>query len=97
MPKAKKEAAKEVLETTNTEAGPETSVEPVQLTIADMQAAANIIDLASRRGAFHAKEMSTVGNAYNKLNAFLEHIAATQAPAEGTEEAAESTEAAPAE
>lgn len=88
----------EVVEEVTTEAaeGPETSVEPAQLTIADMQAAANIIDLASRRGAFHAKELTTVGAAFNKLNAFLEHIAATQAPAEDTEEAAEA-DAAPAE
>lgn len=72
------------------EATAETSVEAVQLTIQDMQAVANIVDLASRRGAFHAKEMETVGATYNKLSAFLEHIAAQQT---ASEEAAEGEEA----
>ena len=57
--------------------------EPVQLTLADMQALNSIIDLASRRGAFHASELSQVGAAYNKLNGFLEAVAAQQAEDEG--------------
>ncbi len=71
--------------------GPETSMEPVQLTLNDMQAAANVIDLASRRGAFHAKEMTSVGEVYNKLAAFLEHVAAQQPAAPAKQE--ETTEA----
>jgi len=55
------------------------TLEPVQLTLQDMSAIANVIDLASRRGAFHANEMSAVGNVYNKLNGFLQYVAATQA------------------
>ena len=44
---------------------------PVQLTLADLQLLAQIIDLASRRGAFQASEMAQVGTAYNKLSLFL--------------------------
>jgi len=51
---------------------------PIQLNLQDLQAIANIVDLASRRGAFHAKEMSSVGEAYSKLTDFLEHIASQQ-------------------
>jgi hypothetical protein len=43
----------------------------VQLTVADLQLLAKIVDLASRRGAFQAAELSNVGEAYNKLAAFL--------------------------
>lgn len=56
-----------------------TSVEPVQLSIADLQLLARIVDLASRRGAFQAGELSQVGDAYNKLAGFLTYVEATQA------------------
>lgn len=68
-----------------------TTVEPVQLTIADLQMLARIVDLASRRGAFQAGELSQVGDAYNKLTGFLAFVESTQkkeaeaATAEGTE------------
>ena len=48
---------------------------PVQLTLADLQLLAQIIDLASRRGAFQASEMAQVGTAYNKLSLFLSSAA----------------------
>lgn len=57
---------------------PTTSVEPVQLTIADLQLLARIVDLASRRGAFQAGELSQVGDAYNKLASFLAYVESTQ-------------------
>jgi hypothetical protein len=50
---------------------PEQEVAPVQLTVADLQLLAKIVDLASRRGAFQAAELSNVGEAYNKLAGFL--------------------------
>ena len=54
------------------------AVEPVQLTIADLQMLGRIIDLASRRGAFQAGELSQVGDAYNKLSGFLAFVESTQ-------------------
>ena len=51
--------------------------EPVQLTITDLQLLGQIIDLASRRGAFQAPELAQVGAAYNKLASFLAYVDAT--------------------
>lgn len=63
---------------TEAEAPTTTSVEPVQLTIADLQMLARIVDLASRRGAFQAAELSQVGDAYNKLSGFLAYVESVQ-------------------
>jgi hypothetical protein len=60
------------------EAPTTTTVEPVQLTIADLQLLARIVDLASRRGAFQAGELSQVGDAYNKLAGFLSYVESVQ-------------------
>jgi len=54
-----------------TEAKP---AQDVQLTISDLQLVSRVIDLASRRGAFQAAEMSQVGDIYNKLTAFLSQV-----------------------
>ena len=87
----KKAAAPEVVEVPVAEAAQTTtSVEPVQLTIADLQLVARIVDLASRRGAFQAAELSQVGDAYNKVTGFLAYVESVQskepAAAESTEE-----------
>jgi hypothetical protein len=92
MAKAKKAVAPEVQApvAAEAEAATTTTMEPVQLTIADLQLLARIVDLASRRGAFQAGELSQVGDAYNKLSGFLAYIESTQAkeaeaaPAEAT-------------
>ncbi len=55
-----------------------TTMEPVQLTIADLQLLSRIVDLASRRGAFQAGELSQVGDAYNKLTGFLAYVESVQ-------------------
>lgn len=55
-----------------------------ELTIADLQNIRSVIDMAARRGAFGAAEMTAVGGVFNKLDTFL--IAVT--PKEGTEGAA---------
>lgn len=68
-----------------------TPVEPVQLTINDLQTMAKIIDLSSRRGAFQAAELSQVGETYNKLAGFLAYVEQEQA-----KEAAEAATPAPA-
>ena len=92
MAKANKKASKTVAaETVAAETQTTTSVEPVQLTIADLQLLSRIVDLASRRGAFQAGEMSQVGDAFNKLSGFLAYIESTQkadVPAEATTETA---------
>lgn len=67
-----------------------TTMEPVQLTIADLQLLARIVDLASRRGAFQAGELSQVGAAYNKLSGFLSYVESVQK--KDTEEVATETE-----
>jgi len=75
-----------------TEAQTTTSVEPVQLTIADLQLLARIVDLASRRGAFQAGELSQVGDAYNKLAGFLAYVESVQKKEEA-EKVADTAEA----
>ena len=56
----------------------QTSVESVTLTINDLQLLAQIVDLASQRGAFRAPELEQVGAAYNKLAGFLRYVASVQ-------------------
>jgi hypothetical protein len=46
------------------------------ITVADLNLLRNIIDLASRRGAFQASEMKQIGEVYDKLNQFLEAVVA---------------------
>jgi len=60
------------------------------LTINDLNAMKQIIDVASSRGAFKPGEMVAVGQTYNKLATFLEnvakqsqHTAPATAPAQG--------------
>ena len=45
-----------------------------QITITDLDALKNIIDLGSQRGAFKPNEMVAVGTIYNKLTNFLEQV-----------------------
>lgn len=52
-----------------------------ELSVADLQNLRTILDVASRRGAFSASEMSAVGNVFDRLNKFLEAVAPAQAPA----------------
>ena len=53
------------------------------LTVTDLQALKSIIDVASQRGAFKPNEMVTVGQTYNKLDAFLGAVTANQQPPQG--------------
>ena len=85
---AKKKASATASKTSKTEApAVETKVEgaapdATQLTIADLQAIAQVIDAAVRRGAFGASEVTEVGAIYNKLASFLKVIADQQRAAE---------------
>jgi len=66
-----------------TESGPE-------LTVSDLQNIRSIIDVAAKRGAFGAAEMSAVGGVFNKLDTFLSVVAPPQQPTsapEGAEQA----------
>jgi len=79
MAKSSKKAASAVEETqVPAQAETETTQEPVQLTIADLQLLARIVDLASRRGAFQAAELSQVGESFNKLSSFLNYVESVQ-------------------
>ena len=50
----------------------ETQQEPVQLKIADLLVAAQVIQIASARGAIKAEEMEQVGGVYTRLVQFLQ-------------------------
>jgi hypothetical protein len=51
---------------------------PAELTVQDLNAIKQIIDVASSRGAFRANEMAVVGQTYNKLESFLGAVEAQQ-------------------
>lgn len=93
MAKNTKKAVPEVQETvTAAENAPATaSLEPVQLSVSDLQVLARIVDLASRRGAFQAAELSQVGEAYNKLAGFLAYVESVQAKEKEAEATATAT------
>jgi hypothetical protein len=61
------------------------------ITVTDLIAIRDILNLAAERGAFKAEEMLDVGTVYNKLSKFLEAVVA-QAAAQ--EQSAEETPAA---
>ncbi len=54
--------------------------EPVSITVTDLQALVNLIDVASSRGAFRGPELTAVGTLYSKLASFLQQV--TDASAE---------------
>jgi hypothetical protein len=55
----------------------ETAAQP-DLSVTDLTNIRSIIDVAVRRGAFGASEISGVGLAYDKLNAFLNAVTASK-------------------
>jgi len=59
--------------------------EAVQLGVADLQNAAQVIDAAVSRGAFRANEAAQVGAVYNKLEAFIKSVADAQKTQENAE------------
>jgi hypothetical protein len=54
-------------------------LEPVQLTITDLQLLSRVVDLASRRGAFQGPELTHVGGVFDKLSGFLAYVEQEQA------------------
>jgi hypothetical protein len=65
--------------TVETTADPaETVNEAPELTVNDLTAIKQVIDVASQRGAFKPNEMVSVGTIYNKLELFLNAVQAQQ-------------------
>lgn len=58
-------------------------MENQNITIADLDAIKQIIDIAVRRGAFQASEVKQVGEVYDKLSAFLDAVIAQAQAQEG--------------
>ena len=54
-----------------TKAEEKPTVEPVNLTIADLQVCKTIIEIASERGTFKADELQMVGLTYNRISQWL--------------------------
>ena len=70
----------------------------VQLQLSDILTAAQIIQLASSRGAFRAEEFTQVGGVYERLVSFLQASGALQAAPAGETPAEETpAEETPAE
>ena len=67
----------------------EAQAELPAVTVNDLVNVYNIIDLASKRGAFQANELSAVGSVANKVKAFVDHVQAQQAAAQEAEAPAE--------
>lgn len=59
---------------------------PESISLNDLQLLLQIVDLASKRGAFQGAELSQVGGIFDKLNAFLAFVAQQQAEAADAEE-----------
>ena len=73
--------AEEQAQQTATQEAPATAAQEnvaPQLSIADLQALLNVIDVASSRGAFRANELTNVGRVADKLTKFLQHVADQQ-------------------
>lgn len=66
----------------------EAAAASAELTINDLNALKQIIDVASQRGAFKPNEMSVVGTTYTKLETFLNAVQAQQPAQEQTEQGA---------
>lgn len=54
-----------------------------ELTVQDLGAIKQIIDVASQRGAFKPNEMVVVGTTYSKLELFLNAVASQQGQQQG--------------
>jgi len=75
------------VDTPATEAAP-----AVQLQLQDLMLAAQVVQLASQRGAIKAEEMEAVGGLYNRLVTFLQASGALQ-PASTADQTAGTTDA----
>lgn len=74
----------ETQETQETQTEKQTSTAQPDLTVNDLSNLRALIDIAVKRGAFNASEISGVGVVYDRLNNFLTNIANQQKSAEAT-------------
>lgn len=63
-----------------------------ELTVQDLAALKQIIDVASSRGTFKPNEMAAVGSTYTKLEQFLAAVQAQQSAQQAPEAEAQATE-----
>jgi len=70
---------------------------PESIGLQDLQLLAQIVDLASQRGAFRGNELTQVGAVFDKLSTFLNYVNEQNQAEEGAEESTEApaTEDAP--
>ena len=94
--KTEAEAVNEEVATAETEAPAEGST-PESIGLQDLQLLAQIVDLASQRGAFRGNEMTQVGTVFDKLTTFLNFVAEQNAANEESEADSEAEAEAPAE
>jgi hypothetical protein len=75
------------LQENNETTAPTETAAPVMpsVSVNDLVNVYNIIDLASKRGAFQANELASVGAVANKVKEFVDHVQAAQAAAAETE------------
>ena len=66
----------------------EATKETVQLQLSDLVLAAQVVQLASQRGAIKAEEMEAVGGLYNRLVTFLQASGALKPAEPATQETA---------
>ena len=69
--------------------------ENISISLQDLALAVNIIDIASKRGAFEGKDLSAVGQVRDNIHAFL--VANAEQPQESSEISEDSTPSDPEE
>ena len=89
---AKKEQVQETVENQE-QVNTEEQQVPESVSLNDLQLLANIVDLASQRGAFRGAELSQVGAVFDRLQKFLGFVAKQQEEREKAEQEATSEEA----
>jgi hypothetical protein len=65
----------EEVSSAETEASTTEGQAPESIGLQDLQVLAQIVDLASQRGAFRGNELTQVGAAFDKLSTFLAYVA----------------------
>lgn len=95
--KTEAEAVNEEVASAETEAPAEAqgSDVPESIGLQDLQLLAQIVDLASQRGAFRGNELTQVGTVFDKLTTFLNFVAEQNAANEEAEAKAEEPAEAP--
>lgn len=61
---------------------------PDSISLSDLQLLAQIVDLATSRGAFRGPELTTIGGIFDKLSTFLAFVQQQQEAAQSEDESA---------